>query len=111
MIPTKAELVSYNGDKNSIAKDFDVTSRTAYRWLKHHNLDRQKNNFRPRKLDEKKAKEIRRLHANGIPAKTLAKSFGITVAAIGRVLNNITYKEIRETAEIYVIYNPTSDVS
>lgn len=109
MIPAKEELVPFNGDKKSIAKAFKVTDRTVYRWLKHHGLDCPKKNFGPYKLDDSKAKEIRRLHASGISAKLLAKKYGVTIAAIGRVLNNITYREIRETAEVYVIYNPAID--
>lgn len=108
MIPPKDKLLPYHGDKNLIAKDFQVTVRTVYRWLKFHELDNPKKNFGPYKLDECKAREIRNLHTKGVSAKDLAENYGVTVAAIGRILNNVTYREIKETAEVFVVYNPTN---
>jgi hypothetical protein len=51
-------------------------------------------NFGARKLNLKKAREIRHIFQNtNCTQKYLAKKFDVTQTAIGRILNNIVYKE------------------
>jgi len=57
-----------------------------------------------RKLDFKKAKEIRDQHKNGQSPKELAQKYGVSLTNIYRVLNEIYYP--KTSAIVSVIYNP-----
>ena len=59
------------------------------------------------KLSIKKAREIRNKYENNfLPMKDLAKEYDVSIASISKVINNITYKESKETAIVHVIHNP-----
>lgn len=57
-----------------------------------------------RKLDSKKAKEIRIQHKNGESAKELAQIYGVSLTNIYRILHEIYYP--KTTATVSVTYNP-----
>ena len=85
MKPSKDQLLSLN--REEIAKRFKVSDKTVVRWLKHHGMFEKKS----RKLDQRKADEIRSKHKDGISMKDLASEYEVTFAAISRIINNITY--------------------
>ena len=97
----------YDGDRAKIAETYKVSERTVLRWLKHYNIFEARKNYGPNKLDTKKAKEIRRLHAAGSSMKDLAAKYKVTISAIQRVVRHITYPTLKGTADVYVVYNPT----
>jgi len=105
MKPTKNELLPYIADLGSAAKRFNKSERTVRRWLKEYELWVPRENYGPGKLKEH-AKAIRALDATGkYTQMNLAEMFGVTQAAIGRVLNNIYYKTmIQITGEADVIW-------
>ena len=47
------------------------------------------------KLSMKKAQQIRNLYKNNEEIKNIAKKFDVTFSAISRIINNVTYKELK----------------
>lgn len=105
-IPEKEELLSFP-NKNKAAEYYHVSVRTIVRWLEFYESYNPKTNFGSNKLTLQKAREIRELHAAGVPMKNLAKKYQVTFSTISRVIHNITHKDCKhETSEVSVIYNP-----
>ena len=92
-------------DIESVAVTFGVSERTARRWLSYYGLLITQPNFKPNKL-KKKAHEIKNRHWAGEDAKSLAREYGVTIAAIRRVICGVTYRE-KDFAIVRVIYNPS----
>lgn len=106
MKPERSQLSSYESDFKKVAIDFNVSERTARRWLNDYGLYHPKRNFGAYKLSLEDAREIRIKHINnGVSSKDLAKEYEVTFASIRRILNNETYPE-NKTAGISVTYNP-----
>lgn len=108
MIPRKEDLLPYVDNRKSAADKFDVSEKTIVNWLKRYDLYKAKPNFGCGKLDMDKALTIRRLYKEGVAMRSLAKQYGVTVATISRVVNNVIYVQIKEVAEVSVVYNPAT---
>jgi DNA-binding XRE family transcriptional regulator len=89
MHPKKEELILYQNNILGVSEHFNVSKRTARRWLKRHNLLESKNCV-PNKLKDCYL-EIRRLE-DKYTQKQLAEMYDVTQAAIGKIVNNISYK-------------------
>lgn len=107
MIPEKKELLPFVNKRKEAAEQFNVTERTIVNWMKKYKIYKPKKNYGCNKLNLKKAKEIRNLYQNGKKVKDLSEKYGVTIATISRIINNIFYKENidNDTAQINVIYN------
>lgn len=105
MNPTLEELKTFVNDRKAAAKHFNVSEKTITRWMQHHGLYTPKKNYGV-KLNMSLAQEIRQKHLKGLKMKDLAKDYGVTFSAISRIIDNISYPEIKETAVIKVVYNP-----
>jgi hypothetical protein len=87
---TKKELQEYT-DKE-LAVRYQCSVRTVQRWRKKMNVNRP--GWGPRKLNMEVAREIRRRYfGENLTQQQLAKMYRVSQAAIGRVVNNITYPE------------------
>ena len=58
------------------------------------------------KLNSQKAREIRAKYESGISIKDIAKEYKVTFSTVSRIIQNVTYREIKETARVAVVYNP-----
>lgn len=107
MIPDKKKLIKYKNNIKKAASFFKVTEKTIVNWFKKYNIYKPKKNYGCNKLNFKKALEIRDLHKNGLSLKDISKKYKVSVATISKIINNITYKEIKDTstANVNVIYN------
>ena len=105
MKPSKAELQLFVADYKSAANQFKVSEKTVSRWMKSEGLHEVKENYGV-KLNLEKAREIRLKHSEGVEIKDLALQYNVTFSTISRIIHNITYTEIKETAKVKVIYNP-----
>jgi len=106
MVPPKKQLEAFDGNLSKIADHYDVSERTARRWLGTYGLYRPTKNFGAYKLGLQEAREIRARHTNEcISIKELAEEYNVTFATISRILHNQTYCEVN-TAKISVTYNP-----
>lgn len=105
MMPPKEDLS--NCESLSIAaRKYGVSERTIRRWLAAYGIYHPRQEFGPRKLGKDKAEEIRAKFAKGVPAKELAKSHGVTLTCIYKVLGHKTYKRENPSAVVFVVYNP-----
>lgn len=57
------------------------------------------------KLNLEKARAIRKKHEDGQEIKDLAEEYHVTFSAISRIIQNLTYPEVKETATVSVTYN------
>lgn len=90
MYPSMSEFNEFN-DK-TLAEKYSCSVRTVQRWRSKLRLKRP--GWGPGKLDMEKAREIRHLYyQNNLTQKDLAGMYGVSQAAIGRVVNNISYPE------------------
>lgn len=107
MIPDKKKLIKYKNNIKKAANFFGVTEKTIINWFKKYNIYKPKKNYGCNKLNFKKALEIRDLYKNGLSLKNISKKYNVSAATISKVINNIIYKEIKDssTASINVIYN------
>ena len=105
MKPSKPELNKFVNNIKEASKKFEVCERTIYRWMKDCGLYVRRENYGS-KLNMQKAQKIREKYKNGFKIKDIAKEYGVTFSTISRILHNITYCEVKETAYIKVIYNP-----
>jgi len=106
MIPKLEEIIPYCENLEVMANHFKISERTARRWLVHYDLYKPKKNFGPRKLNKKKAKEIRvKFNNQDVSIKELAKEYQVTFATVSRILHNITYPE-KDFSKVYVVHNP-----
>jgi transposase len=105
MKPLKSELQLFVSDYKSAAIHFKVSEKTVSRWMKIEGLHKAKENYGV-KLNLEKAREIRLKHSEGAKIKDLSSQYNVTFSTISRVIHNITYPEIKETAKVKVIYNP-----
>lgn len=102
--PGFEELRTFRDNRKQAAAYFDVSERTIIRWLQYHNLYAPREGH-GRKLDLDKAREIRKKHSDGKTIKQLAREYNVTFSSISRIVQNINYKEVRDTALVGVIYN------
>ena len=58
------------------------------------------------KLNHDKAKEIRNLYNDGVKVSDIAKIYDVTISSIYNVVNNVTYHQSNNVADVKVIYNP-----
>lgn len=105
MKPTREDLLPYMDKRRDAAKLYGVSEKTIIRWMQHYQIYKPTPNFGHSKLDMGKAQAIRREHKGGKTPKELAALYGVTVSTIGRVLNNVIYKESTDVAEVSVVYN------
>lgn len=90
MQPTQEEFENWT-DK-MIADKYDCSVRTVQRWRSRLRIKRD--GWGPGKLDYEKAREIRHIYnQRKMTQEALARLYGVSQAAIGRVVNNISYPE------------------
>lgn len=90
MMASKEELFCMSD--RQIAALYKCSIRTVQRWRKRLKVKRP--GWGPGKLDMEKARKIRSHYFNeGMTQQEIAAIFGVSQAAIGRVVNNITYPE------------------
>jgi DNA invertase Pin-like site-specific DNA recombinase len=90
MRPSEAEFDEYN-DK-ALSERYLCSVRTIQRWRRKASVKRV--GWGPCKLDMEKAREIRHLYDyKKMTQSALAVLYGVSQAAIGRIINNITYVE------------------
>ena len=104
MKPSKEDLLLFIKDRKGAAKHFGVSEKTICRWMKSENLYESKANYGV-KLNMQKAQAIRKKFEDGIEIKELAKEYQVTFSAISRIIQNRTYREIKQTANVSVTYN------
>ena len=104
MMPSKEELLPYVDDRKSAAEKFDVSVKTISRWMKENGIYKPKKNYGT-KLNLEKARDIRKKYEDGQEIKDLAKEYHVTFSAISRIIQNITYTDLKETAIVSVTYN------
>jgi transposase len=105
MKPSLEQLYPYENDRKSAAKHFNVSEKTICRWMQSEGIYECKKNYGV-KLNMQKAQEIRKKFEEGSKIKDIAKEYGVTFSAISRILHNINYPVIKETALVKVVYNP-----
>jgi len=105
MKPSTEQLRAFINNIKGAAKQFDVSEKTICRWLKSEGLHECKSNYGV-KLNMQKAKEIRKKFNDGSEIKELSSEYSVTFSTISRIIQNITYCEIKETAIVKVVYNP-----
>lgn len=105
MIPKKEDILPFVNNRKQLANKYEVTEKTVINWFKKYDIYVPKKNYGSRKLDLKKALEIRELHESGVSIKELSKKYKVTFASISRIVSNVTYKVHRNFALINVIYN------
>lgn len=89
MYPTKEEFENWSD--RMIAAKYACSVRTVQRWRKKLSLKRP--GWGPGKL-RGKAREIRLLYnEDKHTQEQLARMFGVSQAAIGRIVNNLSYPE------------------
>lgn len=92
---------------SQIAAEFDVSERTARRWLASYDLYEPRPNYGCDKLSAEIAQTIRKDFRSGKTIKELSSHYKVTPATISRILHQITYPvKPTETAKVTVIYNP-----
>ena len=106
MKPSKEDLERFNGNLREVADFYDISERTARRWMQGYDLFKPQENYGACKLSFQQAKEIRVRHTNeSMSIKDLAKDYDVTFSAISRILHNFTYRD-PDTAKVHVTYNP-----
>jgi transposase len=108
MTPTIEHLLPFVEDRKLAAQTFGVSERTIIRWMQKHGIYQPNESYRKNKLNVEEAEIIRSKHRQGDTMSQLADEYHVTVATISRVVHNIIHKNIKETASVYVIHNPTS---
>lgn len=103
-IPTKEDLVRYGKDYKSAATFYRVSERTIRRWMVNMEIYKPKDGYKPGKLNQSIARQIRVLYDTDKYTQTaLAEKFKVTQAIIGRIINNLIYKtelKLGGTAEV-----------
>ncbi len=90
MHPNEIEFKNLN-DKE-LAEKYSCSTRTIQRWRRK--LQNKRFGWGPGKLNMEKAREIRDLYRQkGLTQVVLAKMYHVSQAAIGRVVNNVSYPE------------------
>lgn len=105
MRPLLTEIRQFMGDPKKIAEKYSVSMKTAIRWLKYYGLFKPDKSYNPGKLGMDNAREIRKLHKNGVSMKNLAVQYDVTFSTISRVVHNIIYQEQHDSAQVSMIYN------
>lgn len=102
-MPKKEELIGL--ESKEIAAKYDVTEKTALRWLTSCGL-----RAKSKRLNKQAADEIRTL-SDDMTVKELAAQFGISLASVYRILRNVTYRNPSKCfsgeAIVNVQYNDT----
>lgn len=106
MRPKKDQISPYATDRKAGAAHFGVSERTVIRWLDHYGLYQPKPNYGGHKLNIEQAESIRELHKEGVKITDLATQLHVTPAAISRIVHNLSYRHVEDTAKVSVIYNP-----
>jgi transposase len=104
MKPSSKELIEFIDDHKKAADHFGVSEKTICRWMKVYGIYQPKMNYGT-KLSFEKAREIRKKYSDGAEIKNLAEEYHVTFSTISRIIHNITYTEIKETATVSVTYN------
>ena len=105
MKPSIKKLLPFINNRKGGAIHFNVSEKTILRWLQEECLCIVKSNYGI-KLNFSKAKEIRRKYKNGSKMLELSQEYEVTFSTISRIVHNVTYRDIKTTANIAVIYNP-----
>lgn len=106
MKPSKNDLTPYIHDRKSAAEIYGVSEKTIIRWLKSYGIY-EHGHYGRGKIGKENALEIRQKHKDGESIKNLAKEYGVSFAAVSRVIHKITYKDVgHDCASISVVYNP-----
>lgn len=100
--PNKEEIT--NKTPREIAKEYDISEKTAIRWLKFYGLFNPTKNFGC-KLNMDIANTIRQKHKEGAKVKDLAIQYKVTNSSINRIINNANYSIPTDTSHVSVIYN------
>jgi hypothetical protein len=108
MRQSKEAILPFVDDRKSGAKYFGVSERTFIRWMDFYGLYEPRENYGNYKLSPEDIDEIRRLHAEGVAMKELAKRYCVTISSISRVIHKVTHKVQKEMAIVSVIYNVRS---
>jgi len=106
MRPSKEKLIEFK-TLEEVAQNFDVSLRTARRWMESYDLFHPKENFGPNKINSRKAEQIRVRNLKGETPKDLAQEFRISLTNVYRIISKVYYP-VKQTATITVIYNPSS---
>ncbi len=105
MTPPKEELLPFIEDRHSAAAHFGVTAKTIVAWLKKYDLYEPRANYGPGKLSSDDVLNIRLLHEQGVPIKTIAEKFNVTFSTISRTIHNVYHSKVNDTACVSVVYN------
>ena len=87
-IPSQLQLIPFINDLLGGAEHFNKSTRTIRRWLKEQGIYQPKVKYRPGKVDEKKACEIRRLYKIGLTQSEIGSRFKLSQTTIGRIVNS-----------------------
>lgn len=90
-IPSREELEGLINQfpLEKVAEIYNISERTVSRWIKRYDLPK-----RSYKLDLYKATKIRRLYfVDGLSLQEIAKLYNVTHTTIGRIVNDIIYKD------------------
>lgn len=91
MYPDAEEFNEFSNEL--LAKRYLCSVRTIQRWRSKLKLNKCPG-WGPGKLNLEKAREIRHLYENNsLTQSAIAKIYGVSQAAIGRIINNISYPE------------------
>jgi AraC-like DNA-binding protein len=86
-IPSQDQLMPFANDLQSGAKHFNKSTRTIRRWLKKREIYHPQIKYRPGKVDEKKACEIRRLNKIGLTQAEIGSCLKLSQTTVGRIIN------------------------
>lgn len=86
---TYEELLPYVNNLIEASIKFNKSERTIRRWMKKYGIYFPKEQYRPGKIDKKKADEIRRLERSSeLTQKEIGEIYGISQAMVGKIINN-----------------------
>lgn len=86
---TYEELLPYIHNLIEASIKFNKSERTIRRWMQKHKIYYPKEQYRPGKIDKKKADEIRRLERSSeLTQKEIGEIYGISQVMVGKIINN-----------------------
>ncbi len=91
--PNLPEMLKTMTDQE-LSELYCCSIKTIQRWRKRLGVSLKNEGWGPGKLDMQKAKTIRRMYNEGTyTQQELGQLFGVSQALIGRIVNNLVYKE------------------